>query len=61
MLSRRLAANQLTKNIFSPYGVRYFGVLPKLPKIELTMRTPYGTFFKDFAGFTRVYANTSKG
>ena len=41
--------------------MRYFGVLPKLPKIELTMRTPYQTFFKDFAGFQRVYANTFKG
>jgi hypothetical protein len=41
--------------------MRYFGVLPKLPKIELTMRTPYGTMFKDFAGFTRLYVGTSKG
>ena len=40
---------------------RSFGVLPKLPKIELTMRTPYKTFFKDFSGFQRVYANTLKG
>ena len=41
--------------------VRYFGVLPKLPKMELTMRTPYGTFFQDFSGFGRVYVGTSKG
>ena len=40
---------------------RCFGVLPKLPKVELTMRTPYKTFFKDFSGFQRVYANTLKG
>ena len=39
----------------------YFGVLPKLPKLELTMRTPYNTFFKDFSGFVRVYVGTSKG
>ena len=42
-------------------NMRYFGVLPKLAKNELTMRTPYGTFFKNFAGFTRVYCGTSKG
>ena len=41
--------------------LRHFGVLPKLPKVELTMRTPYNTFFKDFSGFQRVYANTQKG
>ena len=40
---------------------RFFGVLPKLPKVELTMRTPYNTFFKDFNGFQRVYVGTSKG
>jgi len=34
---------------------RYFGVLPKQPKLELTMRTPYRTIFKSFTGFTRVY------
>ena len=42
-------------------NMRYFGVLPKLAKNELTMRTPYGTFFNNFAGFTRVYCGTSKG
>ena len=56
--ARRLASKQV---VGGTYPVRYFGVLPKLPKIELTMRTPYGTMFKDFAGFTRVYANTTKG
>jgi hypothetical protein len=55
--ARRLASKQVMA--FQP--MRNFGVLPKLPKIELTMRTPYGTMFKDFAGFTRLYAGTSKG
>ena len=55
--ARRLASKQ----VMATQPMRYFGVLPKLPKIELTMRTPYGTMFKDFAGFTRVYAGTSKG
>ena len=41
--------------------MRYFGVLPKLPKMELTIRTPYHTFFKDFNSFTRIYVGTSKG
>ena len=42
-------------------NMRYFGVLPKLNKLELTMRTPYGTMFNNFSGFTRVYAGTTKG
>ena len=41
--------------------MRYFGVLPKLPKLELTMRTPYNTFFQDYNSFTRVYVGTQKG
>mmetsp|Transcript_16734 Transcript_16734/g.16015 ORF Transcript_16734/g.16015 Transcript_16734/m.16015 type:complete len:147 (-) Transcript_16734:43-483(-) len=41
--------------------MRFFGVLPKLPKLELTMRTPYQTFFSNFSAFTRVYVHTSKG
>ena len=42
-------------------GFRAFSVLPKLNKVELTMRTPYRTFFEDFSGFVRVYCTTSKG
>ena len=41
--------------------MRFFGVLPKLPKVELTMRTPYQTFFNNFNNFTRVYVQTNKG
>jgi len=41
--------------------MRFFGVLPKLPKVELTMRTPYRTFFADFNGFSRVYVQTAEG
>ena len=41
--------------------MRFFGVLPKLPKVELTMRTPYRTFFENFNNLTRVYVATSKG
>ncbi len=42
-------------------SMRFFGVLPKLPKVELTMRTPYRTFFHNFNNFTRVYVQTNKG
>jgi hypothetical protein len=41
--------------------MRFFGILPKLPKAELTLRTPYRTLFANFSGFTRVYVHTSKG
>ena len=41
--------------------MRFFGVLPKLPKVELTLRTPTRTIFENFNGFTRVYVGTNKG
>ena len=54
---KRVTAN----NALNQIAMRNFGVLPKLPKAELTMRTPYNTFFKNFNGFVRVYCGTSKG
>ena len=57
---RRVAANKQA-NLMGVMNTRFFGVLPKLAKNELTMRTPYGTMFSNFSGFTRVYAGTSKG
>lgn len=42
-------------------SMRFFGVLPKLPKVELTMRTPYRTIFENFNNFTRIYVGTNKG
>lgn len=41
--------------------MRFFGVLPKLPKVELTLRTPSRTIFENFNNFTRVYVGTNKG
>jgi hypothetical protein len=46
---------------FYNYARKYFSVLPKALKMELTMRTPYRTFFKNFNGFTRVYITNQKG
>ena len=43
------------------YQMRFFGVLPKLPRVELTMRTPYRTIFNNFNLFTRIYVGTTKG
>jgi len=40
---------------------KFFSVLPKCPKMELTMRTPYFTFFDTFTGFQRLYVTTIKG
>lgn len=61
-----MLANKGTSAIFrnmmmANTQMRFFGVLPKLPKVELTMRTPYKTFFENFNGFTRVYVHTQKG
>ena len=41
--------------------MRFFGAVPKLAKMELTIRTPYKTMFKNYNGFQRLYANTLKG
>ena len=41
--------------------MRFFGVLPKLPRVELTIRTPTRTIFENFNNFIRVYVGTDKG
>lgn len=43
------------------YSKRSFGVLPKLPKVELTVRTPYKTLFENYNSFSRIYVHTLKG
>ncbi len=43
------------------FSRRCFSVLPKAPRLELTMRSPYKTYFKNFNGFQRIYVNTIKG
>ena len=40
---------------------KYFSVLPKVPKMELTMRSPYRTFFKGFTAYQRIYVVTLQG
>jgi hypothetical protein len=47
--------------LFNTTIKKNFSVLPKNMKMELTMRTPYRTFFEKFNGFTRVYVGTIKG
>ena len=47
--------------VMGQVNMRFFGVLPKLPKVELTVRTPYRTLFNNFNSFTRIYVNTTKG
>ena len=47
--------------LLAQHQYRFFGVLPKAPKVELTVRTPYKTYFANFNGFTRVYVQTLKG
>ena len=61
MNSLKRVANHHNSIIMCQSNMRFFGVLPKLPKLELTMRTPYETFFKNFKDFSRVYVGTSKG
>lgn len=50
-----------TQHVLYNYSKKYFSVLPKAPKMELTMRSPYKTFFKNFIGFQRLYINSLKG
>lgn len=62
MLAKSSAASQVYRQMMmGQTQMRFFGVLPKLPKVELTMRTPYRTFFENFNAFTRVYVQTNKG
>lgn len=62
MLAKSSAASQVYRQMMmGQTQMRFFGVLPKLPKVELTMRTPYKTFFSNFNSFTRVYVQTNKG
>lgn len=45
---------------FYGFTKRYFSALPKVPKMEITLRTPYRTLFKNFAGWQRCYVNSIK-
>ena len=47
--------------MFYKHAFRKFSVLPKAPKQELTLRSPFKTFFKNFHGYQRLYINTSSG
>lgn len=61
MLANKSAQAIYRSTMLAQTQMRFFGVLPKLPKVELTMRTPYRTFFENFNAFTRIYVNTQKG
>ena len=61
MFASKASSSVFRQMAMAQTQMRFFGVLPKLPKVELTMRTPYRTFFENFNNFTRVYVYTSKG
>ena len=61
MIANKTAQQVYRQMAMTQTSMRFFGVLPKLPKVEITMRTPYKTFFENFNNFTRVYVQTSKG
>ncbi len=61
MFASKSGSQVYRQMIMAQTQMRFFGVLPKLPKVELTMRTPYRTFFENFNSFTRVYVQTNKG
>ena len=48
----------MSRFMMGQYQMRFFGVGEKLQKMELTMRTPYKTLFKNFSGFEHVYIPT---
>ena len=47
--------------LMAQYQMRYFGVMPKLAKMELTVRTPYRTLFDSFSNFKHLTVNTIGG
>ncbi len=61
MLANKSSSVIFRNMMMTQTNLRFFGVLPKLPKVELTMRTPYRTFFDNFSNFTRIYVATQKG
>ena len=56
MLSKSLRQVQLMQT-----QARMFSALPKLAKMELTIRTPYATLFNNCAGFRSINVNTIEG
>ena len=46
---------------FVQNNMRFFGVMPRLAKLELTVRTPYKALFENCNAFSRVYVTTLKG
>lgn len=61
MFAKKTTQMIYRETIMAQNPMRFFGVLPKLPKVELTVRTPYRTIFENFNGFNRIYVFTSKG
>ena len=51
----------LQRSMLVSQQMRFFGVMPKLAKMELTMRTPYRTLFNNFSGFKHLTVNTIGG
>ena len=55
-------SNPLQKSLLmSSYQMRYFGVVHKLAKQELTVRTPYRTLFENFANYRMLSVRTIGG
>ena len=54
--------HHLQKTAFmQQYNMRFFSALPRLAKMELTVRTPYRTLFENFSGFKYVNVRTTNG
>ncbi len=51
----------LQRSMLMSQQMRYFGVMPKLARMELTVRTPYRTLFENFNGFKHLTVNTIGG
>lgn len=51
----------LKHNFLFNFSKKNFSVLPKAMKMEISMRTPYRTFFDKFNGFNRIYIQTLEG
>ena len=47
--------------LMNQYSMRYFSAMPKHAKMQLTVRTPYKTLFKNFDGFKHMIVGTVKG
>ena len=62
MFSQMMKGSHVQRSMMlAQHQLRFFGVTPKLAKLELTMRTPYRTIFENCSTFKSLRVRTLGG